>query len=59
MSIGANISDRVKTELNLAISEAARTYQEENNRYFSRNRILDVFNSYHPDAKTYKGYDII
>ena len=42
MSIGANIPDRVKTELNLAIAEAARTYQEENIRYFSRNRILDV-----------------
>lgn len=42
MSIGANIPDRVKTELNLAIAEAARTYQEENDRYFSRNRILDV-----------------
>lgn len=42
MSIGANIPDRVKTELNLAIAEAARTYQKENDRYFSRNRILDV-----------------
>lgn len=42
MSISANISDRVKTQLNLAIAEAARTYQEENDRYFSRNRILDV-----------------
>ena len=108
MSIGANIPDRVKTELNLAIAEAARTYQKENDRYFSRNRILDVetmmkllismqggslqkelheagisatasafvqsrkklswmdfekildvFNSYHPDAKTYKGYRIL
>ena len=35
MSIGANIPDRVKTELNLAIAEAARTYQKENDRYFS------------------------
>lgn len=108
MSIGANIPDRVKTELNLAIAEAARTYQKENDRYFSRNRILDVetmlkllismqggslqkelheagisatasafvqsrkklswmdfekvldvFNAYHPDAKTYKGYRIL
>lgn len=42
MSIGANISDRVKTELNLAIAEAVRTYQKENERYFSRNRILAV-----------------
>ena len=42
MSISANIPDRVKTELNLAIAEAARTYQNENDRYFSRNRILDV-----------------
>ena len=108
MSISANIPDRVKTELNLAIAEAARTYQNENDRYFSRNRILDVetmlkllismqggslqkelhgagisatasafvqsrkklswmdfekvldvFNSYHPDTKTYKGYRIL
>ena len=28
MSIGANIPDRVKTELNLAVAEAARTYQK-------------------------------
>ena len=42
INIGANITDRVKTELNLAISEAARTYQEENIRYFSRNRILAI-----------------
>ena len=42
MSIGANIPDRVKTELNLAIAEAARIYQKENDRYFSRNRILAV-----------------
>ena len=42
MSISANIPDRVKTELSLAIAEAARTYQNENDRYFSRNRILDV-----------------
>lgn len=36
MSISANIPDRVRTELNLAIVEAARTYQEENNRYFPK-----------------------
>ena len=42
MSISANIPDRVKTELNLAIAEAVRTYQNENDRYFSRKRILDV-----------------
>ena len=42
MSISANIPDRVKTELNLAIAKAVRTYQEENNRHFSRHRILDV-----------------
>ena len=42
MSISANIPDRVKTELNLAIAEVVRTYQNENDRYFSRNRILDV-----------------
>ena len=42
MSISANIPDMVKTELNLAIAEAARTYQNENDRYFPRNRIFDV-----------------
>ena len=42
MSISVNIPDRVKTELNLAIAEAARNYQKANDRYFSRNRILDV-----------------
>ena len=30
MSISANIPDRVKTELNLAIAEAARAYQKAN-----------------------------
>ena len=42
MSICANIPDRVKTQLSLAIAEAARNYQEENDKYFSRKRILDV-----------------
>ena len=48
MSIGANTPDRVKTELNLAIAEAARNYQKANDRYFSRNRILDL-DIYHAD----------
>ena len=42
MSISATIPDRVKTELDLAIAEAARSYQEENDRHFSRNRVLNV-----------------
>ncbi len=103
-----NIPYRIKTQLNLAVAEAARNYQKEKDKYFSRNRILDVetmmkllismqgdglqkelheagisatapafvqsrkklswmdfekildvFNSYHLDTKTYKGYRIL
>lgn len=44
MSIGANIPDRVKTELNLSVAEAVRSYHEENDNKsdFSRNRVLDM-----------------
>ena len=104
------IPDKVKTELNFAIAEAIRIYQEENKgtKQFSRNRalnietviklllsmrggslqkelyeanisttasafvqsrkklswmdfenILEIFNTYHSDNKTYKGYRIL
>ena len=66
MSIGANIPDRVKTELNLAIAEAgisatASAFVQSRKKlsWMDFEKVLDVFNSYHPDAKTYKGYRIL
>ena len=48
MNIGTNIPDSVKMELNLAISEAARTYQEENNRSSESIHIRWLNGSYVP-----------
>ena len=66
MSIGANIPDRVKTELNLAIAEAgisatASAFVQSRKKlsWMDFEKVLDVFNAYHPDAKTYKGYRIL
>ena len=66
MSIGANIPDRVKTELNLAIAEAgisatASAFVQSRKKlsWMDFEKVLDVFNSYHPDTKTYKGYRIL